>query len=179
MGRSRYKILNEQYPYFHTCTIVGWQAVFTRTDSVLILLDSFVWLQENTDFQLHAYVILENHLHFISTANQHSKRIQQFKSYTARHIIDLLEEKQALTILRHLAFYKQKDKTDSRYQLWQEGSHPEELSSKGLFEQRLNYIHNNPVQRGYVEQAEYWRYSSAKDYLTQTAGLIPIHVLLC
>jgi hypothetical protein len=47
MGRSRYQILNEAYPYFHTLTVVGWQPVFTRQESVQILFDSFNWLQES------------------------------------------------------------------------------------------------------------------------------------
>lgn len=34
---------------------------------------------------------VENHLHFISSGSKHSKRIQQFKLFTARHILDLLE----------------------------------------------------------------------------------------
>jgi putative transposase len=176
MGRSRYQILNEQFPYFHTCTVVGWQPVFTRPESVQIVLDSFVWLQENTDFQLHAYVVLENHLHFIATSAQHSQRIQQFKSYTARCLIDLLKEKGVSLLLQHFLYYKRKDKTDSYYQCWQEGTHPQELSSAGLFEQRLNYIHHNPVKRGYVDLPEHWRYSSARDYMGQ-AGLIPVVVL--
>ena len=83
MGRSRYKVLNELYPYFQTLTVAGWQPVFTRQESVQILFDSFIWLQENTDFKLHAFVVLENHLHFIATASQQSKNMQQFKSFTA------------------------------------------------------------------------------------------------
>ena len=74
MGRNRYHILNEQFPYFHTATVVGWQPVFTRQESVQIILDCLVWLQHQTDFRLHAYVILENHLHWIATASQHSQR---------------------------------------------------------------------------------------------------------
>jgi REP element-mobilizing transposase RayT len=177
MGRSRYRILNAQYPYFHTCTVVGWLPVFTRAESVQIVLDSFVWLQANTDFKLHAYVILENHLHFISSSSQHSHRIQQFKSYTARRVIDILKERQASTLLQQLSYYKRKDKTDSEYQFWQEGSHPEEMSNADLFTQRLEYIHNNPVKRGYVDLAEHWRYSSARNYHGQ-AGLIPVVVLM-
>jgi hypothetical protein len=99
MGRSRYKILNEAYPYFHTLTVAGWQPVFTRTESVQLLFDSFIWLQENTDFRLHAYVILENHLLFIACGSEHSKRIQQFKSFTAKQILDLLEQRKATTLL--------------------------------------------------------------------------------
>jgi len=155
MGRSRYKILNETYPYFHTLTVVGWQPVFTRPESVQILFDSFNWLQENTDFKLHAYVVLENHLHFIASSSQHSKRIQQFKSFTARQMLDLLALRKATTLLKHFAFYKRKHKTDSQYQFWQEGSHPEEMSNATLLMQRLAYIHNNPVKHGYVDLPEH------------------------
>ena len=30
--------------------------------------------------------------------------------------------------------------------------------------QKLDYIHHNPVKRGYVDQPEHWRYSSARNY---------------
>lgn len=76
MGRSRYKVLNVAYPYFHTLTVVGWQTVFTRPESVQVLIDSFIWLKENTDFTLHAYVILENpptfHRHSQPTRQTHT-----------------------------------------------------------------------------------------------------------
>ncbi|MCD2449623.1 transposase [Methylicorpusculum oleiharenae] len=176
MGRSRYKILNEAYPYFHTLTVAGWQPVFTRPESVQLLFDSFIWLQENTDFRLHAYVILENHLHFIASGSQHSKRIQQFKSFTARQILDLLEQRKATTFLSYFAYYKRKHKTESHYQFWQEGSHPEEMNNDTMLMQRLAYIHNNPVKRGYVDLPEHWRYSSARAYAGKDA-LLPIVLL--
>lgn len=28
----------------------------------------------------------------------------------------------------------------------------------------IEYIHNNPLRRGYVDEAENWRYSSARAY---------------
>jgi REP element-mobilizing transposase RayT len=177
MGRSRYQILNEQFPYFHTATVVAWQPVFTRQESVQILLDSFSWLQHHTDFRLHAYVILENHLHFMATASQHSQRIQQFKSYTARQILDLLLKRKATTLLQQFAYYKRKDKTQSQYQFWQEGTHPQEMSSPSILTQRLDYIHYNPVKRGYVDLPEHWRYSSARNYMGQQ-GLIKVFVLV-
>jgi len=173
MGRSRYQIFNETYPFPH---LNGWQPVFTRQESVQILFDSFNWLQENTDFKLHAYVVLENHLHFIARSSQHSKRIQQLKSFTARQILDLLERRKASTLLKHFAYYKLKHKTQSQYQFWQEGSHPEEMRDATLLMQRLDYIHNNPVKRGYVDLPEHWRYSSARAYLGQES-LLPVVIL--
>ena len=133
-------------------------------------------MQKNTDFKLHAYVVLENHLHFIASGHQHSKRIQQFKSFTARQILDLLKQRKATTLLKYFAYYKRKHKTESEYQFWQEGSHPEEMSETTLFMQRLTYIHNNPVKRGYVDLPEHWRYSSARSYMGEES-LLPIVLL--
>jgi hypothetical protein len=41
--------------------------------------------------------------------------------------------------------------------------------------QKLNYIHQNLVKRGYVDQAEYWRYSSARNYAGET-GLFDVFI---
>ena len=39
--------------------------------------------------------------------------------------------------------------------------------------QKLEYIHNNPVARGYVDETTHWRYSSARNYAGLT-GLLPV-----
>ncbi len=41
--------------------------------------------------------------------------------------------------------------------------------------QKVNYIHENPVKRGYVELPEHWRYSSARNYAGQ-GGLLDVCV---
>jgi len=75
MGRSRYHITDNAVPYFHTCTIVGWLPIFTRPNTVQIILDSWTYLQENEYFQIHGYVILENHLHLIANSDNHREHI--------------------------------------------------------------------------------------------------------
>lgn len=52
----------------------------------------------------------------------------------------------------------------NEYQVWQEGSHPEEITTDEMMQQKVEYIHNNPVRRGYVEEPSHWRYSSARNY---------------
>jgi len=37
MTRSRYRIGEGHYPYFLTCTVVGWLPVFTRPETVQIV----------------------------------------------------------------------------------------------------------------------------------------------
>lgn len=53
MTRSRYKILQNNTPYFQTATIVGWLPIFTCVETVQIILDSFQWLKDNKQFKLY------------------------------------------------------------------------------------------------------------------------------
>jgi hypothetical protein len=52
----------------------------------------------------------------------------------------------------------------SNYKLWQEGNHPEEINSNGYFNEKLEYIHNNPVKELIVERPEDYYFSSARNY---------------
>jgi putative transposase len=173
MSRNRYKIYGNAHPHFLTCTIVEWLPVFIRPPAVQIVFDSWSFLQGQGRVKLFAYVILENHLHFIAAADDLTKEVANFKSHTARQIIDLLQARNAKSLLKQLAFFKRKHKTDRLYQLWQEGSHPEQITSDEMMEQEIEYIHNNPVKRGYVDEPAYWRYSSARNY-AGLPGLIDV-----
>ena len=74
MGRSRYKITDQTAPHFLTFTILHWLPVFTRTDTVDILLNSFRFLQSD-GLKIYAWVILENHLHVIAQSSDLNKDI--------------------------------------------------------------------------------------------------------
>jgi REP element-mobilizing transposase RayT len=171
--RSRYRFGEDESPHFLTCTIVGWLPVFTRPITVQYILDSWRFLQEHRGITLFGYVILENHLHFIASGPNLSEQVRHFKSFTARCIIDQLKIHRAETLLNLLAHLKADHKTDSEFQLWQEGSHPEMIGHEEMMRQKLTYMHDNPVKRGYVDEPTHWRYSSARNYAGQP-GLIPV-----
>jgi REP element-mobilizing transposase RayT len=173
MSRSRYRIFDDAFPHFLTCTIVGWLPVFTRPDAVEIVLDSWRFLQNNRGLDLFGYVILENHLHWVAAAPDLANVVKSFKMFTARSIIDLLEGSRAETLLRQLRAHKLAHKNDSDYQVWHEGSHPQQISATEVLVQKLEYAHNNPVKRGYVDEPTDWRYSSARNYAGRP-GLIEI-----
>jgi REP element-mobilizing transposase RayT len=63
--------------------------------------------------------------------------------------------------------------TDSDHQVWQEGFHPKQIIGDSMMIQKIEYIHNNPVKRGFVDFPEDWRYSSARNYF-DSEGLIPV-----
>ncbi|RMO84043.1 hypothetical protein ALQ33_03943 [Pseudomonas syringae pv. philadelphi] len=173
MGRSRYTITEPERPHFLTCTVVEWLPLFTRPALVGILLNAWRYQQAHQGLQLYGYVVLENHLHFVAQAPELDKCVSSFKSFTARQIVDSLEKSKAESTLQRLRFVKRMHKTDRVYQVWQEGAHAELVWSEKIMRQKLDYIHHNPVKRGYVDVGEHWRYSSARDYEGQR-GLIDI-----
>ena len=138
-----------------------------------ILLDSLRFLQASARLTLYAYVILENHLHLVAASPDLSASISSFKSYTARQMIDFLQMNKTAHVLHQLAFYKAIHKTDRTYQVWQEGSHPELIQGEAMMRQKIEYIHNNLVQRGYVDLPIDWRYPSARNY-GEMEGLLEV-----
>lgn len=175
MARTRYRFGDEHYPYFLTQTIVAWLPIFSRPDLVDIVLDSWRFLQRERGIVILAWVILENHLHWIGAGPQLGKRVGEFKSFTATSIVKLLREKAAHALLQALEYYKLRHKIDQQHQLWQDGSHPQIIESEEVMWQKIEYIHNNPLRRGYVDDPQHWRYSSARDYAGKP-GLLDVCV---
>jgi putative transposase len=173
MPRSRYRVLHDQYPHFLTATVNNWLPIFTRPETMNIVLDSWRYLQQTSHFEIFGYVILENHLHLVARSEDLKPDVQRFKSYTAKEILAYLQAENATRLLRQLELLKRPHKTESTYQVWEEGSHPQIISSEEVLRQKLEYIHQNPVKRGYVDLAEHWRYSSARNYAGQE-GLIDV-----
>jgi len=172
MGRTRYRITQVDQPHFLTLTVLHWIPVFTRPETVDILLNSLRFLSEE-GLNIHAWVVLENHLHLLAQSRQLDRDMARLKSFTARQLIDYLQRRKVKTILDQLRFYKKAHKSDRSLQFWQEGMHPELIQSDAMMRQKIEYIHHNPVKRGYVDVAEHWRYSSARDYMGQT-GLLDV-----
>ena len=173
MARDRYKIINSETPFFLTCTVVRWLPIFGHPPLAQIVLDSLTFLQEENRIVLNAYIIMENHLHLVASSNDLIKEIGDFKSFTARSILDHLEASKSTSLLRDLSASKLLHKKDRQYQFWQEGSHPQAIQGEKMMEQKIEYIHYNPVRRGYVDEPLDWRYSSARNY-AGLKGLIPV-----
>ena len=117
MGRSRFHFGEAGCPHFLTCTVVGWLPVFTRPETVQILLDSWQFLQDQNRMTLLGYVVLENHIHFLASAENLPREVSAFKAHTARQVIDYLGERHVRTLLDGLEYHKARHKGDRRFQL--------------------------------------------------------------
>ena len=85
------------------------------------------------------------------------------------NLLNIYTIKKSVQFLINWLFYKK----DRALQFWQEGVHPEWVQNEDMLRQKVEYIHNNPVKRGYVDEAEHWRYSSARNY-AGLKGLIEV-----
>lgn len=173
MSRSRYRFGEDHYPHFMTATVVAWLPVFSQPCFAEIVLNSWRFLQRERDIDILAFVIMENHLHWIAVGPHLGKRVGEFKSFTATSIIKEMKKRLFDTLLQELEYYKLRHKVDQTHQLWQEGSHPQQIDTGDVMWQKIEYVHNNPLRRGYVDDPVHWRYSSARCYAGQT-GLIDV-----
>ncbi len=172
--RSSYKIVDNQYPYFITSTILEWIPIFTNSKYCDILISALKFYQANKNLKIFSFVIMDNHFHMIAMNDNLSRIISDFKKFIAKEIINNLKADNKEWALHQFEFYKQKHKTESSFQIWQEGFHPIQISSQEIFNQKTEYIHHNPVRRGLVENAEDWKYSSAGFYLKDRKCVIDI-----
>jgi REP element-mobilizing transposase RayT len=117
---------------------------------------------------------MSNHIHLIlqSETLHLSDIIRDFKKFTANQIIEYAQksvhESSADWMLDKFKFNAAKHKRNSFYQVWTHDNHSEELLSTKFIEQKLNYIHQNPVRAGVVQYDYEYLYSSARNYANLT-----------
>lgn len=176
MGRCRYRILEGHDTYFVTCACLNWMPLFNQPELAHIVLDSLQYLHNTKRLTIHAYVLMEDHFHLVGSSENFFKEIMSLKSFTARGILDSLKRRGYLSILRQLRLLRKRHKEDQTFQVWQEGFHPVAVQNETVLLQKIEYVHNNPVRRGFVDEPCHWRYSSARQY-DGRSGLIPVQAL--
>jgi REP element-mobilizing transposase RayT len=180
---TKYKIQDNERAYFITTTIVGWIDVFTREVQKERLVESLKYCQDKKGLVIYAWCLMSNHLHMIChSANEEillSDIIRDFKTFTSKQIIKtILEEPESRKdwIIRYFEESCEGLKRNQKYKVWQTGFHAEEIRTQKFLEQKLDYIHNNPVKARTVEFPEHYLYSSARNY-AELEGLIPVVIL--
>ena len=157
MVQARISWNNKSALYFVTPTVVSWYYIFDRHDRWQILADSFQYLQKTRGLEIHAYVFMLNHVHLIIQAPNVAAVMRDFKPHTTRQIKSSLtaSEPQMLDLFT---------RADGTFKFWKSDNGPKMIAPEKFYLQKLNYIHNNPVHKGYVEQPEYWKWSSANPH---------------
>lgn len=153
--------------YFVTLTVTDWVDVFTRRIYNDFIIRNLKYCQKNKKLNIYAYVLMTNHLHMIANVEEGSLSdiLRDFKTFTSKELIKLItnnpSESRRSWLLNAFEFSGRKKPLNKNHQFWQNGNHPVLLYSNDVIQQKIDYIHDNPVRAGFVGSAhEYW-YSSA------------------
>jgi len=94
--------------------------------------------------------------------------MRDFKKFTSKKILQTLlvesGESRREWMLNRFEYEGKNDKKITNYRFWQEGNDAQEIYLNDYFNQKLNYIHENPVKAEIVNRAEDYKYSSAIDW---------------
>jgi REP element-mobilizing transposase RayT len=165
---TAYKISEQDAAYFLTFQIVGWVDIFTRKIYKDIVIESLLYCQQQKGLLLYAYVIMSNHIHLLvqSKIGNLSGFVRDFKNFTSRKIMDVVENdiESRKDWMKMVFEYHGKLKAKQINQIWTHENHAELIYSPKFIEQKINYIHDNPVRSGIVANAEDYLYSSARNY---------------
>jgi REP element-mobilizing transposase RayT len=160
--RSNYKIIEKNGIYFVSSTIIEWIPVFTSKKYFKIMIDSLNYGKSEKGLKIYFYVIMDNHFHIIVKHPDLSDLMRSLKGFTAVKILEELHKDKNKWKLDLFKYYRKKFKSTT-YQVWQEGFHPQLISSDKMLAQKVEYLHYNPVKRGLVNNPEDWKYSSANN----------------
>jgi REP element-mobilizing transposase RayT len=115
---------------------------------------------------------MTNHIHLIARANNLeiglSDIIRDFKKFTSKEIIKWVNESNKESIREWMQmvfrYHLKLNSNKSEYQVWQQNSRPKIIVQSRFTQQKLNYIHYNPVRAGYVDFPQDYPYSSCRNY---------------
>lgn len=179
----KYKFFDKTELYFVTYVVINWIDVFTRNIYRDILLDSWEYCKKNKGLKIYAWCIMTNHVHMIisSEKDELSNIMRDLKSYTSTTLRKVINENKQESrkdwMLNMMIHAGSNNKNNKGFQFWQQHNHPILLDSNYLIDQKLDYIHNNPVKAGFVAKPEDYIYSSAGDY-ARIKGLIDIEMIV-
>lgn len=166
----KYKFHNKEGLYFVSFAVVYWIDIFVREDYFRIVVDSLDYCRKNLGLEIYCWCIMSSHIHLIIRAKENNPEvlIGRFKEHTSKQLQKFMEgnsqESRKEWILWMMEKAGLKSSNVKKRQLWQHNNKPIELWSSDVIDQKVDYIHNNPVQAGFVVEPWHWKYSSAIDY---------------
>ena len=173
----KYKIHDQTDAHFLSYAVVGWVDALSRPAYKDIVVESLAHCQREKGLELFAWCIMSNHVHLIARAAE-GKQLQDImrdhKKFTAKKIVEAIasnaQESRREWMLPLL------QQPDGTIRFWQLDLHPIWLRTPAVIDQKLDYIHTNPVLEGLVDESHHYPYSSAAAYAGMPA-LLPVEII--
>jgi REP element-mobilizing transposase RayT len=170
MSRN-YKFYNPEGLYFVSFAVVEWLDVFTRNEYKEIIKESLTFCQKNKGMEIFAWCIMTNHVHLVFRTIGEQKPelvLGDFKRFTSQKIvkaiIDNPKESRKEILINTFKKAAENSSNVKHHQFWRHDNKPIELWSNKVINEKINYVHQNPVEADLVFRAEDYRYSSTIDY---------------
>lgn len=181
---TRYRFGYNYIPHFVTFSVVQWVDALSRPHYKDIIVESLKYCIAGKNLVVHAWVIMNNHVHLIISAKENTKLediIRDLKKFTSKRLVEAINdphESRRSWMLWIFSAAGERNSNNTIYQFWQQDNHPIALENSEIAKQKLNYIHDNPIRAGIVSSPEYYIYSSAVDYYLNREGLVPLELLV-
>ena len=166
----KYKIHDSGMPHFVSFAIVNWIDLFTRKEFADIITDSLSYCIQKKGLIMNAWCIMPNHVHLIirSERNSLSDILRDLKKFTSYRLYGAIQEHPQESRKEWMLWMFERsgslNPNNKNFQIWQQHNQPIELDTKDKVDQRLEYLHMNPVKAGFVAGPEDWMHSSARQY---------------
>ena len=152
----------KEYADFITVTCLEWKHVLVDNSFKDIIIESLRYLSKSNRVSIYAFVIMSNHFHMIwQMLGEHKREDVQrdFLKYTSQQILKVLRNENS-SILADLLVQSK----DRKYQVWERNPLSIPLWSGKVIDQKVDYIHYNPVEAGLCKSPAEYLYSSAGFY---------------
>ena len=140
--------------YSYYLTVVTHQRNPILIDNIELLRESFRVSKRKYRYKIEAIVVLPDHFHTIITpqnAKDYPHIIRTIKQHFSKHCDVKYYEHLEQSISRQKEGYKP---------IWQKKYYEHTIRDQKDFEEKVNYIYNNPIKHGYAENIKDWKYSS-------------------
>lgn len=151
---------------FFTATCLNWNHLLSTDDRKEIIIDSLRFLVNDGRILVYGFVIMPNHVHFLWAKTeqwQHKNIEHSFLKYTAQKLKFYLKDNRHINELeRHRS-----TQADREYHFWERRQWKAQMPAREVIEQKLHYIHLNPLKAGLCKKEEDYKYSSCSFYYNQ------------
>lgn len=173
---ERYRIRAEAAVYFLTYSVVEWLPVFIREATCKIVTDSLTFCHRHKQLRINAFVIMPTHLHLIAfdgdfDSERLLRTLADLRKFTGRQLSDYCQAHLPGCFPKTL---REQATADRQRRLWQPSRHPEAIQNEAFWQQKVDYIHDNPCRSGLVRVPDHWRFSSAAWYLSEGKALADV-----
>src|SRR5579885_235041 len=140
---------------FFTSTVLDFVLVFAEPSNADVMAASLLSDLRHYRAELWAFAVMGHHIHLLAVPHGRSgpELMERIKANSARRILPHLSEE----LNAQLSIQKGLNKRS----LWKRSFRSVPVINKRMFDQKVRYIHMNPVRAGLCVRAQDYRWSSS------------------